>query len=81
MKYLLEDLAAGHQAVAFTGQAFDRALRVDFVAIVVPDYVHRDVCVNEDHTSSAPASPASISAKRPASVSASIVSMSGAGKR
>src|ERR1035441_7964100 len=73
---LLEDLAAGDQAPSFTGEPLDHRLGVNLVGMLVADQVHRDVCVDEDHASPAPGIPASISAKRPASVSASIVSIS-----
>ncbi len=76
MEDLLEDLAARDQPPPLTGQPFEGELGVDLVGMWLPHQVHEDVRVEVDHTSAAPASPASISARRPASVSASIVSMS-----
>ena len=81
MQQLLEYLAAGQEWAALTGQPLERALRLNSEVIVAPGQVHRDVCVDEDQTSPAPGIPASISARRLASISASNVSMSGIGKR
>ena len=76
MHDLLEHLAARDQVAPLTGEPLERALSVDLVGMLAPNEIHRDVCVDEDHVSSAPGIPASISARRLASVSASIVSIS-----
>src|ERR1700728_147573 len=76
MQELLKDLAARNDPLTFGDQPLDCHLRVELVRMRTSDEVHRDVRVDEDPMSPPPPIPPSISARRPASISASIVSMS-----
>src|SRR5271154_6642155 len=73
---LLEDLAARNHLSMLTSEALERELRIELARMWTPYEVHRDIRVDEDHASSVLARPASMPAMRPASVSASIVSIS-----
>ena len=48
---LLQDFGVGYQALPVGNQPFDEQLSVRFVWVCRAHEIHRDVCVDEDHTS------------------------------